>query len=165
MDEEPAHHRPERHRHSAHQRVHRDAHRALVGGEHPRDETHRRGQRDGGPREEQRRADDHRLPGGHEDDDQEAGHRDQIEDEQRALRAQAIGEIAAGEGVERAEQIVHAVEEADRDEAAAERHQVERQELLGHVLAHADEHDHAEQADQAAPQTEVVGHGAQTRCR
>jgi len=45
---------------------------------------------------------------------------------QRALRAQPVREIAARKRVQRAEQIVHAVEESHRNEAAAKRQQIER---------------------------------------
>ena len=52
---------------------------------------------------------------GHEDDDQVAGHRHQVEDQQRPLGAEAVGEVAAGKGVERGEQVVEAVEQPDRE--------------------------------------------------
>ena len=40
-------------------------------------------------------------------------------------------------------------QETDGNRATAKRDQVERQELLGHVFAHADEHNHAQQSGDA----------------
>ena len=73
-----------------------------------------------------------------------------------------VGQVAAGERIERTEQVVEAVEESDGERGAADRHEVERQELLGHVLAHADEDDHAEHADDTAAEAEELADFADT---
>jgi hypothetical protein len=64
------------------------------------DETHRRGERDRAPGEEEDRSDDHGQPVGEEDDDQIPRHRDEIKDDERPLIAQALAQVAAGIGAE-----------------------------------------------------------------
>ncbi len=138
-----------------------------------RDHAHDRGQRDRGPGDEEQRPDEHRPPGRHQDHEQVPEHGHEGEEDQRPLVPEPVGQPAPGERVERGQQVVHRVQRADRDGAAAERHEVEREEPLGHLLAEADEHHEHDHGDHARVQAEecpapagevaegaVCGHGA-----
>ena len=154
VDEHAAEQRAQRHGDAAHEGMHGDPHGPLVLRQKPRNHVHGRRERDGRPRQEEERADDHRDPRGNQDHDQESRHRQQVEHQQRPLGSEAIGKVSAGKRVERGQQNIETVEQADGQGPAAQRHEVDRQEALGHSLAHAHQNDHREQSDHAAAQPE-----------
>jgi len=81
-----------------------------------------------------------------------AGHGHQVEDQEGPLGPQPVGEVAPRKGVEGREEVVQAVQQADRDGAAAQGHEVDGQKALGHLLAQADQDDHAQKADHGPAQ-------------
>ncbi len=155
-DHQAAQDRPQGHGDAPHQGVHRDAHRPLVPGQDSRDHAHRRRQGDGRPGQEKDSTDEHCLPEGKENDDHKAKHGDEVEEDEGLFGPQAVAEVAAGERVEGAEQIVHAVQRPDRQGSAPQGQDVDGQEALGHPLAHAHQDDHGQQGDHASLQAQEL---------
>jgi hypothetical protein len=155
-DAQASQQRAERHGDAVDQRMHADPHGPFCDREHARDKPHGGRQRNRGPGDEKDRSDDHRLPAREHDDDDETDHGDEVEHQQCALGADAVGEIAPGKGVERGEQVVQAAHQADGHGPAAQREKVDGKEPLGHPLAHPDQHHHSEHGDGAALQPEKV---------
>src|SRR5450756_1586422 len=79
-------------------------------------------------------------------------HRDEVEYDERFLVAQQVAEVSARKAVQCRQQVVHAVQRADRPRRTAHSHEIERQEPLGHLFAHAHQNNHGEQGDHTGVQ-------------
>ena len=133
-----------------------DPHGPFFARENPGDEAHRCREREGAPGKEKCRADEHSDPVGDEDNDEIAEHGHEVENDQRTLVAESVAQVAAGKGVECGEEIVHAVEETDREDAAPEGEEIDREEPFGHLFPEADEDRHEQERHDASFQAEEI---------
>ena len=155
-DEPAADQRADHHRHAAHEGLHADAHGVLAAVERGGDDGHQCGQRQRAPREEQKRTDKQRQPVRPHKHEHVAREREGVEEQQRAPLAEAVGQPAAGPGVERAEESLQRVEEADDQHARAEGFEILRRETEPESLGGAREDNCDEQQRGVAPQPEEI---------
>ena len=155
-DQNAADDRSQGHRDPPDEGMDRYPHRPLFLRERPGDEAHRCGEREGRPGEEEGGADEDGEPVGEDDDNEIAEHGDEVEDDQRPFVAETVAQVAAGKGVEGGEEVVHPVQEADRQDAAPEGEQVDRQEPFGHLFAEADEDRHEQERHDAFSESEEI---------
>jgi len=114
------------------------------------------------PGQEKNRPNQYRLPGGHQDHDGKTRHGNQVEDQERALGPDAVGQIAAGKRVESRQQVVQAVQQSNGERSSAQGHQIDGQEALRHALTHPEQHHHEQQADGAALEAQEALEGFQS---